>query len=299
MQLGFVGTGNMGSPMALHLIDAGHALRVHDQRAEATMSLEEAGAQRVESPMEAAHGAAAVFLSLPKPADVEQVVLGEKGVLEGLERGGVIIDMTTNSPSVVRRLAESTRARGVELLDAPVSGGVGGARRGTLAVMVGGDLETFGRCEPLLRAIGSNVFRVGDVGAGNVAKLVNNMLAFSNMMAAQEALVLGARAGVDPELLWEVVKASSGNSSGWERGMRAVLLDRLSPPSFTVELARKDIGLATELAAELGVPLTMGAATESLIEHYRQTGYASEDILSTVRALEEQTGTVVRGAMKK
>ena len=170
MQLGFIGTGNMGNPMALHLIEVGHALQVHDQRAEATTSLEEAGAQRVESPMEAAQGAAAVFLSLPKPADVEQVVLGKKGVLEGLERGGVVVDMTTNSPSVVRRLAESTRARGIEFLDAPVSGGVGGARRGTLAVMVGGDLETYERCEPLLRAIGSNVFRVGDVGAGNVAK---------------------------------------------------------------------------------------------------------------------------------
>ncbi len=298
MELGFVGTGNMGNPMALHLIEAGHALRVCDLRPEATASLEAAGARRVETPAESARGAAAVFLSLPKPVDVEQVVLGAGGVLEGLGRDGVIIDMMTNSPSVVRRLAEATRAEGVELLDAPVSGGVGGARRGTLAVMVGGDRETFERCEPLLRAVGSNVFHLGDVGAGNVAKLVNNMLFFTNMMGAQEGLVLGARAGVDPMLLWEVVKASSGNSWAWEMAMRAVLHDRLSPPSFTVDLARKDVGLANELASELDVPLTLGAATESLLERYRAEGFAAEDAMATIRALEERTGTKVRGTWR-
>jgi 3-hydroxyisobutyrate dehydrogenase len=298
MELGFVGTGNMGNPIALHLIEAGHALRVHDLRPEATTNLEAAGARRVESPIEAARGAAAVFLSLPKPADVEQVVLGADGVLEGLQPGGVIVDMTTNSPNLVRRLAEVTRARGVELLDAPVTGGVGGARRGTLAVLVGGSQEAFERCEPLLQAIGANIFRIGDSGAGNVAKLINNMLVFINIMGAQEALILGARAGVDPKQLWEVVKAGTGNSWGWEQGMRAILRDRLSPPSFTVDLARKDIGLAAELAAELDVPLTLGAATESLIEHHRASGFATEDVLATIHALEERTGTVVCGAWK-
>jgi 3-hydroxyisobutyrate dehydrogenase len=298
MKFGFIGVGNMGNPMALNLVKAGHSLLVHDIKREAAANLEEAGATWVNSPKEAATGVEATFLSLPMPADVERVVLAENGVLASMRSGGTIIDMSTNSPTVVRSLAEKTKARGVAFLDAPVSGGVRGARNATLAVMVGGDKAVYDKYEPALKAIGANVFYCGDVGAGNVVKLVNNMLAFIHMMGAAEAVVLGTKAGVDPNILWQAVKASSGGSFVWESGTRAILRDRLAP-TFTIDLASKDISLAAALAKEIGVPLKMGTAAEELIRHYQANGYAKEDVLATVKELEKQTGTVVRGTWKE
>jgi 3-hydroxyisobutyrate dehydrogenase len=297
MKFGFVGLGNMGNPMALNLIKAGHTLQIHDLRRDTAANLEDAGAQWVHSPKEAATGAEAVFLSLPMPADVERVVLAENGVLTGIRSGGTIIDMSTNSPTVVRSLADKVKTKGVTFLDAPVSGGVRGARNATLAVMVGGDRAVYDQYEPVLKVIGSNVFYAGQIGAGNVVKLVNNMLAFINMMGAAEAIVLGTKAGVDPNVLWQAVKASSGGSFTWESGTRAILRDRLAP-TFTTDLASKDIGLATGLAKELGVPLKMGPAAEELIKHYQATGYAKEDVLATVKELEKQAGITVRGTWK-
>jgi 3-hydroxyisobutyrate dehydrogenase len=298
MKFAFIGVGNMGNLMALNLMKAGHSLQVHDLKREAARNLEEAGATWANSPRNAATGVQAAFLSLPMPADVERVVLGDDGVLSGMQSGGTIIDMSTNSPTVVRNLAAETKARDVTFLDAPVSGGVRGARNATLAIMVGGDEATYDRYEPVLKTIGANVFHCGDIGAGNVVKLVNNMLAFIHMMGAAEAIVLGAKAGVDPNILWQAVKASSGASFAWEFGTRAILRDRLAP-TFTVDLASKDIGLATALAKEFDVPLKMGAAADELIRHYQMTGYAKEDLLATVKELEKQVGAVVRGTWKE
>src|SRR5262245_13113518 len=298
MKLGFIGVGNMGNPMAANLQKAGHTLQVHDIKREAAQNLLDAGATWANSPTEAATGVDYVFLSLPMPADVERVVLSENGVLTAMNRGGIIVDMSTNSPTVVRSLAEKTKAKGVTFIDAPVSGGVRGARNATLAIMAGGDKAAYDKCEPLLKAMGANVFYCGDIGAGNVVKLVNNMLAFIHMMGAAEAIVLGASAGVDPNILWQAVKASSGASFVWEFGARAILRDRLAP-TFTIDLASKDIGLATALAKENGVPLKMGSAAEELIRHYQGNGYAREDVLATVKELENQAGTVVRGTWKE
>jgi 2-hydroxymethylglutarate dehydrogenase len=206
--------------------------------------------------------------------------------------------MSTNSPTVVRGLAEKTKAQGVNFLDAPVSGGVRGARNASLAIMAGGDKAVYDKCEPLLKVMGANVFYCGDIGAGNVVKLVNNMLAFIHMMGAAEAMVLGAKAGVDPNVIWQAVKASSGGSFVWESGTRAILRDKLAP-TFTVDLARKDIGLATQLAKEFDVPLTIGSAAEGLIDNYQKTGYAKEDVLATVKALEQLAGVTVRGTWKE
>jgi 2-hydroxymethylglutarate dehydrogenase len=298
MKLGFIGVGNMGNPMALNLSKAGHSLLVHDIKREAAANLEEAGATWVNSAKEAATGVEATFLSLPMPADVERVVLAENGVLAGMRSGGTIIDMSTNSPSVVRGLAEKTKAKGVAFLDAPVSGGVRGARNATLAIMVGGEKAVYDQYEPVLKAMGANIFHCGDVGTGNVVKLVNNMLAFIQMMGAAEAIVLGTKAGVDPNILWQAVKASSGGSFVWESGTRTILRDRLAP-TFTIDLASKDISLATALAKEFAVPLKMGTAAEELIRHYQANGYAKEDVLATVKELEKLAGVVVRGTWKE
>lgn len=294
MKLGFIGVGNMGNPMANNLLKAGHTLQVHDVRPEAAANLLQDGAVWTESPEAAAGGAEAVYLSLPMPAHVEQVVLGADGVLAGMTRGKTIVDMSTNSPSVVQSLAEKCEAQGIHFLDAPVSGGVRGARKGTLAIMVGGRRAVYESCEATLKSMGSNVFHVGAVGTGNVAKLVNNMLAFVHMMGGAEALILGAKAGVDPNVLWKIVKASSGNSFVWESGTRAILRDRLAP-TFTIDLACKDIGLAAQLADELDVPLTMAASAQALLKGYQAGGFAQEDVLASIKALEQRTGTTVRG----
>jgi 3-hydroxyisobutyrate dehydrogenase len=297
MKFAFIGVGNMGNLMALNLLKAGYSLKVHDIRREASKNLEEAGAAWADSPKDAATGVDAAFLSLPLPADVERVVLADDGLLASMQSGRTIIDMSTNSPTVVRSLAVKAQAKGVTFLDAPVSGGVRGARNATLAIMVGGDKSAYDTYKPVLKAVGSNIFHCGDIGAGNVVKLVNNMLAFIHMMGAAEAVILGASAGVDPNVLWQAVKASSGASFAWEFGTRAILRDRLAP-TFTIDLASKDMSLATGLAREFGVPLKMGAAAEELIRHYQITGYAKEDVLATVKELEKQTGTVVRGTWK-
>lgn len=298
MTVGFIGVGNMGNPMAANLQKAGHALQVHDIKREAARNLIDAGATWVNSPKEAATDVDYVFLSLPMPADVERVVLSENGVLTAMKSGGIIVDMSTNSPTTVRALAEKTKAKGVTFIDAPVSGGVRGARNATLAIMAGGDKAAYDKCEPLLKAMGANVFYCGDIGAGNVVKLVNNMLAFIHMMGAAEAVVLGKKAGVDPNVLWQAVKASSGGSFVWDSGTRAVLRDKLAP-TFTIDLASKDISLATKLAEEFGVPLTMGKAAEGLIRGYQTGGYAKEDVLATIKELEKQAGVTVRGTWKE
>ncbi len=298
MNVGFIGVGNMGNPMAANLLKAGHTMKVTDLRREAAKNLEEGGAKWVDSAREAATDVDYVFLSLPMPKDVENVVLSESGILAAMKSGSTIVDMSTNSPTVVRGLIEKTKAKGVNFLDAPVSGGVRGARNASLAIMAGGEKAVYDKCEPLLKAMGANVFYCGDIGAGNVVKLVNNMLAFIHMMGAAEAMVLGTKAGVDPNVIWQAVKASSGGSFVWESGTRAILRDKLAP-TFTVDLARKDIGLASQLAKEFGVPLTIGTAAEGLIDNYQKTGYAKEDILATVKELEKIAGVTVRGTWKE
>ena len=295
MRLGFIGVGNMGGPMAGHVVAAGHDVAVHDLNVELVEPLVEAGARRADSVSSAAEGAEAVLLSLPRPEDVEQVVTGAGGLLSSLATGTAILDLTTSSPTTSRSLAETAGEQGISFLDAPVSGGVYGARKGTLAVMVGGPEDVFETYRPVFDTFAANVVRCGDVGAGNVVKVVNNMLAFVNMMGVTEALLLGVRAGVDPGVLREVVQASSGASFVWDSGTRAILRDRLAP-SFTTTLAGKDIGLAVDLAHELDVPVPMGEHTKGLITQYRDNGFAEEDLLATVRALEEQADFVVRGA---
>jgi len=298
MRIGFIGTGNMGGPMAANLAKgADRTMTVNDVRREAAADLVAAGASWAATPADVARASEVVFLSLPGPREVEAVLLGPDGVLAGISAGSTVIDLSTNSPTMVRRLAEDASKRSIEFLEAPVSGGVRGARKATLAVMVGGDKAVFERHRPLFESIGDKIFHVGAVGAGNVAKLVNNTLCFLNMLGTAEALVLGAKAGIDLGILREVVKAGSGASLMWEHGSRAILDGRL-PPTFTTTLAAKDIQLATALADELGVPFELGKRVEELLVAYRDGGFAAEDVLATVKSVEERAGIVVRGQTK-
>lgn len=293
-RVGFIGVGAMGNPMAANLLAAGHRLTVHDVRAEPAANLLDAGAAWADSAGAVAAASDVTFLSLPNPTDVTDVVTGTTGVLAGTAAGTTIVDLSTNSPEVVRSLAARAAERGVGFLDAPVSGGVGGARKGTLAVMVGGDADAYAACLPLLEVIGGRVFHVGDVGAGNVVKLLNNMLFFVGLLGTVEALVVGTKAGVDPNVLREVVGASSGASFAWDHASRAILRDRLVPPTFTVALAAKDISLATALAEEVAVTAPMARLAQELIAGQLDR-LGTEDVLAVVKALEEEAGVQVRG----
>lgn len=291
MKIGFIGTGNMGGPMAANVLAAGNELYVHDTSRQATASLEESGAHWCDGLSDVTDIAEVIFLSLPGPVEVEAVA-GQ--LLNTMSSGQTLVDMSTNSPSVVQSIYAAASEKGITFLDAPVSGGVRGARKGTLAIMVGGDRDQFDLLEPVFQTMGANIFYIGDVGAGNVAKLANNMLAFSIMMSNAEALIMGAKAGVDPNVLWNVIRTSSGNSMTWEGGARAILRDRLAP-TFTVDLACKDIGLAMDLADEMDLDLTMVPTAQKLLKDFQAGGFAQEDVLATIKSLESAADVTIRG----
>src|SRR6266511_3484454 len=210
MQIGFIGLGTMGQHMAINLIAGGHQVTVHDLRPEAAERHLEVGATWGKTPAEVAADAEVVFTSLPGPVDVEAVALGEAGLLEAMRPGAVYFDLTTNSPSVVRRLHGLFAERGIHMLDAPVSGGPRGARTRELALWVGGDEAIFDRYRPVLNAIGDQPYYVGPIGAGSVAKLVHNCAGYIMQTALAEVFTMGVKAGVDPLALWKAVRQGAG-----------------------------------------------------------------------------------------
>jgi 3-hydroxyisobutyrate dehydrogenase-like beta-hydroxyacid dehydrogenase len=246
MRLGFVGTGTMGAPMASSLIDAGHELAVYDVRSEVTAPLAARGARVVSGPAEVARLSDVVFTSLPGPREVAQAVLdSSNGILAGLAPGGGFIDMTTNAPGVARRLAEACRARGVAMLDAPVSG-----RPPTMTVMVGGEVPVFEKYRPLLAAMVGNIFHVGEAGAGCVAKLVTQYLGYTNFVAALEGMLIGAKAGIDLAQLARIVPLSAGASRTFDNIPRSVLTGAFTAGG-TLDIVAKDLALACDLAREV------------------------------------------------
>lgn len=260
MQVGFVGTGTMGRPMAANVVRGGHDVRVHDLVPGATASLVELGAADATSPAQAAAGADMVLLSLPGPDDVRDAVLSSGGVLDADPLPAVVVDLSTNSPSVVAELAERCRARGTTFVDAPVSGGVARAESGTLAVLVGASQDVLDQIRPVLETIGRDVLHVGPPGAGTIAKIVNNQLFLAGAVAVQEAYVLGAKLGMEPTELHQVIAASSAAPYA---KLAPLLLGRaFDDVIFRLDIAAKDLRLAVQSAADAGVdvPLTRAAA---------------------------------------
>ena len=203
MNIGFIGLGNMGGGMAANVLRAGHDLTVHDLRREAATPLLESGAAWADTPAELAAACDIVLTSLPGPREVEAITLGEGGILEGSTEGSVYIDLSTSSPTLIRSIAEDFAAKGISVLDAPVSGGPVGARTGRLAVMVGGDREVYERVKPALDAIGDKVSYIGPIGSGSIAKLMHNCIGYGLQTIVAECLTLGVKAGVDPQPLFE------------------------------------------------------------------------------------------------
>jgi 3-hydroxyisobutyrate dehydrogenase-like beta-hydroxyacid dehydrogenase len=294
MKVGFIGLGNMGNPMAMNVLRAGYELTVYDVRQEVARNLEEAGAKWAGSPKEVALQSEVVLTSLPGPPEVEAVVTGSDGIFAGLDNGSAYIDMSTNSPTTMRKLAAEAEKRGLALLDAPVTGGVPRARNATLTVFVGGDKAYFESFQPLLSKIGSNVFHMGPVGCGNVTKLVNNMMAFINLMGASEGLAIGTKAGVDPQALLDAIQTGSGNSMILEFGMQSFVKGEAAL-GFATALAAKDIGLAVELGKEVDVPAEVGPLVETIVTRFRDAGHGQDDLLALVRDFVQRSGVNMSG----
>ena len=288
MRVGFIGLGAMGNPMAANLQNAGYELTIHDIRRDQGRNLEDAGAFWAASPAATAEQSDVVLLSLPGPVQVESVVLGENGVFSGLAAGGGCIDTSTNSPAVMRRIAKEGASRGIQVMDAPISGGIWGAREASLTVFAGGEKTTFERYRPLFRCIGKTVVHMGPLGSGSVAKLVNNLIMYINFIGACEGMALGVKAGLDPRTLLDVIKPSMGHSTFLERTMKLSLDGK--PLQFVTDGAVKDLRLCVELGRELGVPLDAGPLVESLVTRYRDAGHGQEDTLEYIRDYLRRSG---------
>ncbi len=294
MKVGFVGTGNMGGPMAANLIKAGHELTVHDLRRESATNLLEMGAQWADSPAEAAQGNELVLTSLPTPRDVEAVALGEMGVLEGASSETIYADLSTNSPTMIRHIHDVCAQRGVTVMDAPVSGGTYGASAGTLAVMVGGDEAVYNRIKPTLDAIGTNVVYCGSIGNGMVCKICNNLMSMGIGVLLTEALTLGVKAGVDLEVLADVINKSSGGSTRLREKFSRFLFQGNFEPGFAAALAAKDVRLATDMGREFTVPMELSNLVDQRYVEALGRGWGprDSDIVSVIQ--EEKAGVELR-----
>ena len=297
MRIGFIGLGNMGGPMAMNLLKAGHELTVHDLRREAAEPQLAAGATWADGAKAVAEASELTFTSLPGPPEVEEVALGPGGVLAGAVEGSVYIDLSTNSPTLLRSIHARFAERGVEVLDAPVSGGVVGATAGTLAVMVGGDAARYEQLKPVLESIGDKVSYIGGIGSGMVAKLVHNMTSICSRMAIAEGLTLAAKAGVDPHVMQKVLQDGAfGQGNFLNHSLTdTVFAERWDPPSFALRLSRKDLGLATQLGREVQVPMAHAALAEQEMVAALGRGWGDLDSNIFFRLQQERSGVELGG----
>ncbi len=274
--VGFIGVGNMGNPMALNVLKAPFPMTVFDLSSKAMENLIQAGARRAASAAEVVDRSEIVLTSLPASPDVEATYLDAGGLVERAKPGTILIDLSSVLPSTPRKIEPRAKARGVHFLEAPVSGGVSGARAATLAIMVGGDAEPLERARPVLQAIGPNIFHVGPVGAGNTVKAINNMMACVNSLAMMEGLALGVKAGLDPMTIYDVVKASSGGSKALERIPKAIV-PRNFEPGFKVALMNKDLETFNTIAKELHVPVSFSNVAQRYQQAAMAAGLADQD----------------------
>ncbi|MDQ2804122.1 MAG: NAD(P)-dependent oxidoreductase [Pseudomonadota bacterium] len=290
MKVGFIGVGNMGGPMCRNIIrNTNHEVTVFDLDPAAMHACSELGAAVSTGVPAVAAECDVVFTSLPMPSHVEEVALGAGGIALNARPDTVYVDLSTNSAATARRVHAGMQARGISMLEAPVSGGVPRATDGTIVIMVGGDTTVFEAQLPLLRSFSKEVIHVGEIGMGSVAKLCNNMLAFCNAAAASEALMLGTMAGIDAHKLYDVICNASGNSDMF-RGLGAKAFKRDFSPGFALDLAHKDLRLALEMADELGVPGMIAPQVMTLMRMARAAGMGGDDSSSLLRVYERALG---------
>lgn len=293
--IGFIGLGAMGAPMVQRLLRGGHRVVVHDLNAAAVRTSTDAGAAAASSPSEVASRTDIVMVSLPTPDVVRRVALGENGIVAG-GRAKIYVDLSTTGARVAQEVAAGLEPFGIVSLDAPVSGGIPGAVAGSLTVMVSGDLTVFEAVRPALLRIGRNTIRVGDrVGQGQTLKLVNNLMAAANFAVASECLVMGAKAGLDADILVDVINKSSGRSFVSEAFVGTAVLNREFDFGFRMELMSKDVRLALEEAEALGVTMFTCSAAKQLYAYAMAHGAGSSDVTTLAKVLEQWGGATIEG----
>ncbi len=292
--LGFIGLGNMGLPMARRLLQAGYAVTVHDIRDEAAAALVAEGAVSAASPAEVAEASDVVLLSLPTPDLVRDVALGRDGVTQG-EKAKIMVDLSTTGPRTAAAVAVELAKKNIVGLDAPVSGGVAGAVKGTLAVMAAGPTEAFERVKPVLDVFG-RVFYIGErAGMGQSMKLINNLLSATALAATSEAVVLGTKAGLNPDVMIEVINTGSGRNSASLDKFPRNILPRTFDAGFTVGLINKDLKLCFEEAEALQVPLWIGTAVRQMWIYALGHGGGDKDFTTVIKHFEDWAGVTVAG----
>jgi len=295
--VGFIGLGNMGMGMAGNLLKAGLPVVGFDIRNEVREIFRGLGGQAVGSPLEVAQKARVSVLVVLNFSQIEDVVLGKQGMKEGLREGDLLIVSSTIAPSQIRSLGEKLEAHGVQVLDAPISGGKEGAEAGTLSIMVGGRKESYERCFPLLQAMGKNIYYMGGLGNGLSLKLVNNLLVAVNNLAVAEAVSLGTRAGLDPKMILEVIPKSAGDS--WMFRNRAYrMVDRDFACRGELDILVKDLGYVLEMAKSVKQPLVLSTLAREIYQMASNLGFGKEDDSAVVKAVETMAG-IEKGSQEK
>ncbi len=297
MKVGFIGLGTMGASMASNIQKAGFELVVNDIRREAAAPHLAAGATWADTPRKVGEASDVVLTSLPAPPDVELVALGAEGLLAGMKAGTAYFDLSTSSPTLIRRIHKVFGERGIHVLDAPVSGGPRGAKSRKLAVWVGGDEAVFLRYKPVLDAMGDQVIRVGEIGAGSVAKLVHNCAGYAVQCALAEVFTMGVKAGVEPLALWKAVRqGANGRQRLYDRLTDNFLRGKYDPPAFALRLAYKDVSLATALGREHRVPMRLCELAEQEMLEALNRGWGERDSRVAMLLQEERAGVTGRVA---
>jgi 3-hydroxyisobutyrate dehydrogenase len=293
-RIGFIGLGAMGGAMAGHLVRSGYAVTGFDVSAERGEAAVRAGVTRAASAAEAAEGADVVMSSLPHPAAVRATYLGSDGVLSRARAGAVLVDLSTIDPDTWKDVAGAAAAQGLQCLDAPVSGGPTEAATGALIFLVGGDAPVLERCRPILATLGTEIHHVGPLGSAQVVKIVNNVMSMGNVAVAAEAMVLGVKAGMDPQRLFDILSTSGGRSHHFLKRFPNVLAGDFAP-RFSIALSRKDLGLAARMAESLGVPMLTTSVVRQVYEVAAAAGLDGQDMASVTALFERWAGVEVRG----
>lgn len=292
MNIGFIGIGIMGRPMAKNLIKAGYALTVYDKYSNVD-DLVALGAKKASSNKDVAAQCEIIITMLPNSPQVKEAVLGAEGALEGAKKGSILVDMSSIAPGAAQEICETVKAKGVVMLDAPVSGGEPKAIEGTLAIMVGGDADAFETVKPILEKMGSSAIRVGDIGAGNVTKLANQIIVALNIAAVSEAFVLATKAGVNPEAVFNAIKGGLAGSTVMNAKV-PMILDGNFKPGFRIELHIKDLQNALDTAHALNVPVPLTANIMETMQALKTDDMAANDHSAIVRYYEKLAKVEVR-----
>jgi 3-hydroxyisobutyrate dehydrogenase-like beta-hydroxyacid dehydrogenase len=287
--IGFIGLGAMGAGMARNLLKAGYALVVNDIDSAKVAVLVAAGARAAPTPAEVARESIRTVTMVETTAQTEDVILGPNGIIAGAANGHTIAMMSTIDPHAARRICGRLQERGIAMLDAPVSGGSARAESGELSVIAGGDAQTFAACVPMFKAMSAHQFHVGNIGQGLACKLVNNMLIQVNTVAIAEAFVMGAKAGLDPKVMYDVIKVSTGASFALDHRVPRMIAGDFKPGG-TVDISYKDQELETAFAKSLGVPLLLANVSQQVYQMARALGLAKEDGASIVKVYEQMAG---------